>query len=85
MTKLTMSSNGPSYDTLLRLPAVRARTGLGRSSIYRLIDEGLFPRPVQLRGTTLVAWAQSEIDAWITERVAAPRGGRQRHSEELGS
>ena len=82
---LTMSSNGPSSDTLLRLPAVRARTGLGRSSIYRLIDEGLFPRPVQLQGTTLVAWVQSEIDAWIAERVAAPRAGRQRNSEERGA
>jgi len=80
-----MSSNGHSSDTLLRLPTVRARTGLGRSTIYRLIDEGLFPRPVQLQGTTLVAWVQSEVDAWIAERIAAPRAGRQRASAEPGS
>ena len=85
MTILAMSSTGHSSETLLRLPTVRARTGLGRSTVYRLIDEGKFPRPVQLGGTTLVAWVQSEIDAWIAERIAAPRGGRQRHSEELGS
>jgi len=80
-----MSSNGHSSDTLLRLPTVRARTGLGRSTIYRLIDEGLFPRPVQLQGTTLVAWVESEVDLWIADRVAAPRAGRPRSSEERGS
>ena len=80
-----MSSNGQSSETLLRLPTVRARTGLGRSTIYRLIDEGQFPRPVQLGGTTLVAWVQSEVDGWIAERIAAPRAGRQRKSEERGS
>ena len=33
---------------IVRLPAVQARTGLGRSTIYVRLAEGSFPRPVQL-------------------------------------
>lgn len=34
--------------SLLRLPAVKARTGLSRSSIYVKIARGTFPAPIQL-------------------------------------
>lgn len=57
---------------LLRLPAVCERTGLGRSRVYRLIQEGFFPAPVQL-GVRSVAWPENEIEAWIEERLKAPR------------
>lgn len=51
-------------DTLLRLPEVIAQVRLSRSTIYRRIDEGTFPRPRAL-GAGCVRWRQSEIDAWI--------------------
>ena len=51
-------------DKLLRRPEVEARTGLGRSTIYDWMRQGKFPRPVKL-GTRLVAWRQSDIDAWL--------------------
>lgn len=52
---------------LVRLKEVQYRVGLGRSTIYRWMAEGKFPRPVQLGGYT-VAWSQEDIDAWICER-----------------
>ena len=52
---------------LIRLKEVQYRVGLGRSTIYRWMAEGKFPKPVQLGGYT-VAWAQEDIDAWICER-----------------
>ena len=52
---------------LVRLKEVQYRVGLGRSTIYRWMAEGKFPRPVQLGGYA-VAWAQEDIDAWICER-----------------
>jgi prophage regulatory protein len=58
--------------TILRLPAVKARTGLGSTSIYRLIALGTFPKPVRL-GLRAVGWVASEIDAWIAQRVEASR------------
>lgn len=53
-------------ESLLRLPAVRARTGLPKATIYWLIQRGLFPRPLKLiPGGRAVGWRQSDIDAWI--------------------
>jgi prophage regulatory protein len=52
---------------LIRLKEVQYRVGLGRSTIYRWMAEGKFPRPVQLGGYA-VAWAQEDIDAWICDR-----------------
>jgi prophage regulatory protein len=61
--------------TILRRKQVEARTGLSRSSIYRLMDEEKFPRPVTL-GAHAVGWIESEIEAWLAEKVQASRGGR---------
>ncbi|MGB3723197.1 MAG: AlpA family transcriptional regulator [Pacificimonas sp.] len=49
---------------LIRLPEVRRRVGLGRSTIYRRMEDGTFPRPRQLGGN-VVAWTEQEIDNWI--------------------
>ena len=59
----------PHALQLLRLPAVKARCGLGRSSIYNRIAEGTFPAPVSL-GARAVAWPSTAIDAWIADRIA---------------
>ncbi len=53
---------------LIRLPEVRHRVGLGRSTIYRWVAEDKFPKPVQLGGYT-VAWAEDEVEAWIGSRL----------------
>lgn len=54
--------------TILRLPAVKARVGLSRSAIYLAVSREEFPCPVQL-GARAVGWLESEIEAWIRERV----------------
>lgn len=53
---------------LIRLPEVQHRVGLGRSTIYRWMAEGKFPKPVQLGGYS-VAWAEDDVEHWITERI----------------
>ena len=57
---------------ILRLPTVRARTGLSRSTIYLRISEGTFPKPVSL-GARAVGWPESEIEAWVTQRIIQSR------------
>ena len=57
---------------LLRLPDVKALTGLGRSTIYLKMTRGEFPGAVKL-GERAVAWPQADIERWIQERVAASR------------
>lgn len=59
-------------ERLLRIDEVKARTGLGRSNIYKRMALGKFPRHVPLGGG-IVAWLESEIDAWISETVLAAR------------
>ncbi|QHD69725.1 AlpA family phage regulatory protein [Sphingobium yanoikuyae] len=53
---------------LIRLKEVQHRVGLGRSTIYRWMAEGKFPKPVQLGGYA-VAWAQEDIDLWIAQHA----------------
>jgi prophage regulatory protein len=60
-------------DKLLRLPQVKATTGLSKSSIYARISEGTFPKQIPL-GTRLVVWVESDIQNWISEQVSAARG-----------
>ena len=65
---------------ILRLPGVRARTGLSRSSIYLRISQGRFPKPVSL-GERAVGWVESEVNEWLNRQIEAsrqarPRGGR---------
>src|SRR5436190_559659 len=55
---------------ILRLPAVKARTGLSRSTIYLRVSQGSFPAPVNL-GDRAVGWLDSEIQAWLQGRIAA--------------
>ncbi|WP_428290646.1 helix-turn-helix transcriptional regulator [Hydrogenophaga sp.] len=45
-------------------------TGLGRSTIYRLIATQRFPNPVRL-GPRAVAWRRTEIDQWSEARPIA--------------
>ncbi|MCT0216800.1 AlpA family transcriptional regulator [Synechococcus sp. CS-1330] len=58
---------------LLRLPQVKATTGLSKSSIYARISEGTFPKQIPL-GPRLVVWVESDIQNWISEQVSAARG-----------
>ncbi|WP_312595459.1 helix-turn-helix transcriptional regulator [Stutzerimonas nitrititolerans] len=55
---------------VLRLNAVVQVTGLARSTIYKLIGSGEFPRPVALTGRS-VGWIESEVVAWIQLRIEA--------------
>ena len=57
---------------ILRLPAVRARTGLARSTIYLRIAQGRFPSPISL-GERAVGWIEVEVDAWLRQQIEASR------------
>ncbi len=57
-------------ERLLRRRNVEEITGLSRSSIYRLMQEGEFPRPVRV-GPTAVRWRESDITAWLESRPVA--------------
>lgn len=59
----------PDLDRILRLRTVIDRTGLSRSTIYRKIGDGSFPRQVKIsiHGT---GWRESAIKQWIDDPAA---------------
>ncbi|MEO6279845.1 AlpA family transcriptional regulator [Roseateles sp.] len=57
----------PSHPSFLRLPVVRRRTGLGRSTIYRMMSKKQFPEPVRI-GLRAIAWREADIDDWMNSR-----------------
>ncbi|MFW1754596.1 helix-turn-helix transcriptional regulator [Acinetobacter wanghuae] len=59
-----------SNTRLIRRKEVQAKTGLGASSIYALMSEGKFPKPITL-SIRRVAWIESDVDLWIAERIAS--------------
>ena len=67
---------GPEADVasrplrLLRFPVVRARTGLSRTTIWRLERQGEFPRHRRI-SRNAVAWAEHEVADWIRSKLGA--------------
>ncbi|OWY76499.1 AlpA family transcriptional regulator [Pantoea sp. AMG 501] len=65
----------PFQERFMRLPEVIHVCGLSRSTIYDLISRDAFPAQISLGGKN-VAWAASEVNAWMNERIAARGQGR---------
>ena len=69
-------------NQIIRLPAVKAQTGLSRSTIYLRISEGAFPASIPL-GPRAVGWNAADIDRWIDDRIQSvahrtPKGTNQK-------
>lgn len=62
----------PTSNTFIKLPAVKERTSLSTSEIYRRIEAGTFPAQVKL-GAKAVAWLDHEINDWINQTITAGR------------
>lgn len=62
-----------NYDIeFIRLPEVLQITGMGTTTIYKMVKLGTFPRQVALGGRS-VAWVRSEIQEWAQSRILCSR------------
>jgi prophage regulatory protein len=59
-------------ERMLRLPTVIDITGRSRSSIFRDVESGKFPKPVHI-GPNAIAFLQSEIANWVEQRIQESR------------
>ncbi|EHC9866027.1 MULTISPECIES: AlpA family transcriptional regulator [Vibrio harveyi group] len=50
----------------IKLKEVMHKTALSRSSVYRKMDEGKFPKSIS-NGDRSVVWKESEIEEWMME------------------
>ena len=64
--------------SFIRLPEVLTRTGYGRTTIYRKMEDGSFPKSLKWGGppkdpnefdSRAVAWVEDEINHWIEDRI----------------
>lgn len=62
------SPGAPFNLRLLRFPAVRDRTGLSRSTIWRLERQGAFPKHHRISANA-VAWSEDDVANWIRSKV----------------
>ena len=53
----------------LRLPEVLQITGMSKTFIYDRINDGTFPRQIQL-GSRTVVWNGQEVTKWMEDRMA---------------
>jgi prophage regulatory protein len=59
---------------MLKRPHVESITGLSRSSIYAKMENGTFPKSINLSERS-VGWLESEIQEWLNNRISVSRGG----------
>ena len=70
-----MQTLSDTQNHIIRLPEVKKRTGLSRSTIYALIKENAFPSQIQL-SKRAVGWHSHEVDNWVSSRTAAFLGAQ---------
>lgn len=70
---MTTTDHQSQADNLLRWPEVQARIPISRSHAHALAAKGLFPRPIKICGSRSSGWLESEINAFVAERVASSR------------
>jgi prophage regulatory protein len=63
-----VTPSAPTLLRLLRFKAVQERTGLSRSTIWRLERRGAFPRHRRISANA-VAWVEDEVVRWICSKV----------------
>lgn len=58
-------------ESLLRLAAVMARTGLSKTQVYAGIKAKTFPGPIKVGVWS--RWLDSEVSDWIAQQIVASR------------
>ena len=69
---LSQPQTTESMPRLLRLPAVLEATGLGRSTLYRMVAEHTFPAPLKL-AKRAVGWRDDDVRQWTLRRPSTSR------------
>lgn len=76
LTRFLEKQGDPIMRVILRLPSVKSRTGLSRSTIYLRISEGTFPKQISLGGRA-IGWVEDEIEAWLSNQIEQSRTAKK--------
>jgi prophage regulatory protein len=53
---------------LMRLDETCEMAGIKKTTAYKMMNEGIFPKPVNV-GERAVRWVSTEIETWIKDRM----------------
>ena len=56
-----------NHPVLLRISEVVQLLGISKPTVYRLMNEGKFPRPIRL-SKARVAWLHADLEKWLESR-----------------
>ncbi|WP_426508101.1 helix-turn-helix transcriptional regulator [Serratia proteamaculans] len=59
-------------DQLVNMTFITTYTNCSDKWFYKLISEGLFPKPIKLGRSS--RWLKSEVEAWMQQRITDSRG-----------
>ncbi|ECQ3650466.1 AlpA family phage regulatory protein [Salmonella enterica] len=60
-------------DPLIDMAFITTCTGMTDKWFYKLIGDGLFPKPIKLGRSS--RWRRSEVESWMRKRIVDSRGG----------
>ncbi|EOG2872624.1 helix-turn-helix transcriptional regulator [Salmonella enterica] len=71
-TTTPVTTSFSTEDPLIDMTFITTYTGMTDKWFYKLIQEGLFPKPIKLGRSS--RWHKSEVVAWLQQRIADSRG-----------
>ncbi|WPO95854.1 AlpA family transcriptional regulator [Enterobacter bugandensis] len=71
MNNLLTTETDLMSDKLVNMVFITTLTGLTDKWFYKLIKDGMFPRPIKLGRSS--RWRESEVRQWLTERIEESR------------
>jgi prophage regulatory protein len=63
-------------DPIFRMNETCRQVALSRTTVYRLIDNGDFPQPIQLSKNS-IGFLSSQIEAWKEQRIDDSRKAKE--------
>jgi len=61
-----LDNNGVAgLDMFLTLQDVLCHVGIGKTTVYKLMKAGYFPKSFQIQGTTTKVWSYADIKRWM--------------------
>ncbi|EPC9790249.1 MULTISPECIES: helix-turn-helix transcriptional regulator [Enterobacteriaceae] len=61
-----------AQDPLIDMTFITTYTGMTDKWFYKLIGDGLFPKPIKLGRSS--RWFKSEVESWMRQRITDSRG-----------